>query len=178
MKKVIIALVVALVLLSAAFLAYIWSGKYDVSQLTRHSASVQWVIDKTLSHSIKQRLKEIVIPPLNDSLMIIEGFAHYNAMCVMCHGAPGIDPYEMTKGLYPEPPLFYKSKDLPGPAVAFWITKYGIKLTSMPAFTPTHNDEIIWKITSFLTNKLNKMSPEEYSDWVAKYSTVVSDPPR
>lgn len=44
------------------------------------------------------------------------------------------------------------------------------KMTSMPAFGPTHSDEKIWAITDFLLAKLNKMSPEEYQVWVHKYS--------
>jgi mono/diheme cytochrome c family protein len=101
--------------------------------------------------------------------MIAEGFGHYNEMCVICHGAPGIEPSEMTKGLYPEPPRFYKSDDMPETDEAFWIIKYGIKLTSMPAFAPTHTDNNIWAITAFMLNKMNKMSPSEYQEWIKRY---------
>jgi mono/diheme cytochrome c family protein len=97
------------------------------------------------------------------------GFAHYNEMCVVCHGAPGIEPSEMTKGLYPIPPTFYKSEDLPDPDEAFWIIKYGIKFTSMPAFAPTHDDNAIWAITAFLLKKMNSMSPADYQEWIKKY---------
>ena len=107
---------------------------------------------------------------MTDTLMLQDGFSHYDEMCVSCHGGTGIEPGELVKGLYPEPPVFYKSTDMPDAAEAFWIIKNGIKYTSMPAFAPTHSDKQIWATTAFLLNKLNKMTPEEYQQWKVKFS--------
>lgn len=170
MKKVILTFIFTLVFLMIALMVYVFSGTYDVSQLTPHNSVTKWMIRTTVNYSIKKRLKSITVPPLNDTAMIALGFQHYNEMCVMCHGAPGIDQEELTAGLYPMPPKFYKSDDMPDPDEAFWIIKYGIKMTSMPGFGPTHSDQEIWAITAFLLNKMNKMSPEEYESWQKKYS--------
>ena len=35
-------------------------------------------------------------------------------------------------------------------AELFWIIKNGIKMTGMPAFGPTHQDEQIWNIVGFV----------------------------
>jgi mono/diheme cytochrome c family protein len=96
-------------------------------------------------------------------------------MCSTCHGGPGVSPDELAKGLYPSPPEFYKSHDMPEPAEAFWVIKNGIRLTAMPGFGPTHDDQKIWAITYFLLNKMNKMSPGEYQDWIKKYAGKDSD---
>lgn len=168
MKKVILSIFLTLVILVVAFLIYIWSGTYNISQLSPHSAVTQWIIGKTTYHSIEKRIKEIKVPALNDSTMFEEGLAHYSEMCVICHGAPGIEPSEMVKGLYPEPPKFYKAEDMPHPDEAFWIIKYGIKMTSMPAFAPTHTDNQIWAITAFMLNKMNRMSLSDYQSWIKR----------
>ncbi len=170
MKKVILTIIITLVFIIAVFTVYMYSGTYDISQLTPHNAITKWMIRTTTHYSIKKRLKTIQVPPLNDTALIVLGFRHYNEMCVMCHGAPGIDPEEMAEGLYPKPPRFYKSDDMPDPDEAFWIIKNGIKMTSMPAFGPTHTDSKIWAITGFLLNKMNSMSPDEYQTWIKKYS--------
>jgi len=170
MKKTILTILTTLVVLSVAFTAYIYSGTYDVSQLTPHNAITKWMIRTTLHKSINKRLKDIQVPQMNDTANFAEGFVHYNEMCVMCHGAPGIEPMEMTKGLYPKPPKFYKADDQPDVDESFWIIKNGIKMTSMPAYGPTHDDKKIWAITDFFLNKMNKMSPEEYQGWMKKYS--------
>lgn len=170
MKKTILTVITTLVVLAVAFTAYMYSGMYDVSQLTPHNGLTKWMIRTTKHKSINARLKDIQVPPMNDTANYVEGFVHYNEMCVMCHGAPGIEPMEMAKGLYPKPPKFAKSDDLPDPDESFWIIKNGIKMTSMPAYGPTHDDKKIWAITDFFLNKMNKMKPEEYQAWVKKYS--------
>src|ERR1035437_1564768 len=170
MNKTILTVIITLGVIVAACMAYMYSGAYDVSQLTPHNAITKWMIRTTTHNSINKRLKEIEVPKLNDPVMIVRGFVHYNAMCVSCHRAPGIDPEDMAKGLYPKPPKFYKSDDMPDPDESFWIIKNGIKMTSMPAYGPTHTDRKIWAITDFLLNKMNKMAPEEYQAWIKKYS--------
>lgn len=170
MKKIVLTILITLVFLGFASIVYIYSGSYDVSQLTPHSTITKWMIRTTKHYSIKRRLKNIQVPLLNDTITMPQGFVHYDEMCVICHGAPGNNPEELAKGLYPKPPRFYKSNDMPDPDESFWIIKNGIKMTSMPAFGPTHTDKEIWAITDFLLNKMNKMSPDDYSAWLKKYS--------
>ena len=84
-------------------------------------------------------------------------------MCVMCHGAPGIEAGEAREGLNPQPPLLAKVKDLvtDPPGELFWVIKNGIKMTGMPAWGPTHSDEKIWAMVAFV-RKLPNLSAEEY----------------
>ena len=170
MKKIILTIIITLVIISVTFTAYMYSGTYNVSQLVPHNGLTKWMIRTTKHKSINKRRKDIQVPPLNDSANYAEGFVHYNEMCVMCHGAPGIEPMEMAKGLYPHPPKFTKSDDLPDPDESFWIIKNGIKMTSMPAYGPTYDDKKIWAMIDFFLNKMNKMKPEEYQAWIKKYS--------
>lgn len=175
MKKIIVTLVVTLIVIIAAFTIFIYSGAYNVSQLAPHNAITKWAINTAKEKSISKRIKDIKVPPMNDTSMIVEGFRHYNEMCSTCHGGPGISPDELAKGLYPRPPKFYKSNDMPEPAEAFWIIKNGIKFTGMPGFGATHDDQKIWAITDFLLNKMNKMTADEYQDWRKKYSGEGTD---
>ena len=170
MKKIILSVIITIVVLIGLFVIFIYSGAYNVSQLVHHNPVTQWAINTTVVHSIDSRDKDIKVPGMNDTTMLQEGFSHYNEMCVTCHGGPGIQPDDLSKGLYPEPPKFYKSNDMPDTTEAFWIIKNGIKYTSMPAFGPTHSDQKIWAITDFLLNKLNKMTPQEYAQWKEKYA--------
>ena len=172
MKKIVLTIIATLSVLALAFFIYIKSGSYDVSQTVPHNDLTKWVIRTTKHNSIDNRLDSIVVPSnISDSSLVIEGFRHYRSMCVMCHGAPGVKPEEMALGLYPEPPLIYKHKRQEDPKEFFWIIKNGIKMTSMPAYGPTHADERIWALTAFVTGKLNKMTPEEYIEWVKKYDS-------
>ena len=80
-----------------------------------------------------------------------EGLDHYRENCVVCHGAPGVDAGEIGEGLNPPAP------DLTLPRIQartdgelFWIVGNGIRTTGMPAFSPTHKPEQIWKIVAFV----------------------------
>ena len=48
-------------------------------------------------------------------------------MCVSCHGAPGIFPSEIGKGLNPEPPDLVDEAAHMTPAELFWVTQIGIE---------------------------------------------------
>ncbi len=149
------------VLISAVILIFIYSGKYNVSAMQRHFKVTQWLISTTMDKSIQQHAKDIKVPDLTGASMLRIGFIHYRQMCVDCHGAPGVQPSELSKGLNPAAPLLYKNVNKWTPAELFWITKYGIRMTGMPAWGVTHSDQKIWAIIAFL-KKLQTISPEEY----------------
>jgi mono/diheme cytochrome c family protein len=173
--KIIVTITITIVVLLGILVVYITSGAYDVSQLSKHNDLSSWVINTTLEHSIQKRMKDIKVPGLKDSAMVLSGFVAYHEMCEGCHGAPGVEPWEMAKGLYPDPPKMYQYKDTLDPKETFWIIKNGIKFTSMPAFGPTHSDNKIWNMTAFLTQKFQKMTPEEYKSWESKFNSEEED---
>jgi mono/diheme cytochrome c family protein len=171
MKTIFISVIATLLVLAAGFLLYIYSGSYDIAQTSPHNKLTLWAINTTTEHSIESRAKNIKVPDVKDTSMIIEGFKYYNGMCKGCHGAPGLEQFGMVKGLYPSPPEIYKfPDDVPGPAEAFWIIKNGIKMTSMPAYGPTHSDDELWAMAAFVSQKLATMSPDEYKTWQEKYA--------
>ena len=172
MKKIILTAIVTLAVLIGVFLIYISSGSYDISQTTPHNGLIKWIIRKTTHSSIDKRMTENEVPAnFRDSAQIMSGFQHYDEMCASCHGAPGIKPWEMAEGLYPNPPLIFKRKKQEDPQEFFWVIKNGVKMTSMPAYGPTHEDKTLWAITAFVTEKLNKMSPQEYFELIKKFES-------
>jgi mono/diheme cytochrome c family protein len=173
MKTIILTVIVTFIILIGGLLIYVSSGLYNISQLDPHNGLTKFLISKTTHSSINKRIGENAVPAnYADTINLIGGFQHYEEMCVCCHGAPGVEAWEMAKGLYPKPPLMYKRKKQEDPQEFFWIIKNGVKMTSMPAYAPTHSDAKLWEITAFVTEKLNKMSPEEYGDWQKKYKKI------
>jgi mono/diheme cytochrome c family protein len=85
-------------------------------------------------------------------------------MCTGCHLAPGMDDSEIRHGLNPRPPNL--TRFAPDPAEAFWIIKHGIRMTGMPAWGPTHDDQKIWAMVAYL-QKQPKMSAGEYQQLTA-----------
>jgi mono/diheme cytochrome c family protein len=160
--KTVRALIVCLALIAAAGLLFALSGLYDVAADTEHTGPVEWVLRTTQSRSVHRRAGEVRPPAWlarPDPAVLRTGLVHYHEMCVTCHGAPGVDLSEIAQGLNPPPPEL--SQEAEEPEELFWVTKHGIKMTGMPAFGVTHDDEEIWAIVAFL-QQMPRMTKEQY----------------
>lgn len=162
-------LLIAILIVVAIF--YFFLGRYDVSATKPHPTIVNTLFHMIAERSIQRNSASLVVPyDVDDRDIYVEGFKEYEEMCVQCHGAPGVEPSSTAKGLFPSPPKFpseefneYSLKDI------FWVTKNGVKMTGMPAYGPTHEDEIIWAVAIFLDRSRN-LSEAEYKKLRDKYS--------
>jgi mono/diheme cytochrome c family protein len=102
-------------------------------------------------------------PYTGDPAAIATGFDHYRENCVMCHGAPGVAGAELSKGLNPPAPALGNGENDTPDGELFWVIKHGIRMTSMPAFGPTHTDEEIWKIVAFIRHLPDLTTQEQDS---------------
>jgi mono/diheme cytochrome c family protein len=162
--KFLLKIIITAVVLFLIFIVFLYSGIYNISAMVPHNRITLKVISILKDNSEEHHSKDIIAPVLTDTSMINLGFAHYNEMCVTCHGAPGIVKSDIGQGLYPKPPDLSKSaKEMPASEL-FWITKNGVKMTGMPAFGKTHKDDKIWAIVAFL-NKLPGMTKEQYQSF-------------
>lgn len=153
-------IVIAAISLSAASL-FVYSGAFDVAADTPHSQPVYWLMQKVRQNSVNARAADVVVPnDLGDAKRINSGAAQYAEMCSSCHLAPGMERTEISRGLYPRAPELRRGSALT-PSEEFWVVKHGIKMTAMPAWGVTHNDEILWDVVAFL-RKLPELSAEEY----------------
>lgn len=157
----VVTLLVVLLLGSAVALGLAFAGLVPVAATTPHSHLVEAYLEAALDHAVDRAAEGIQPPPLDDPELLRRGIVHYQEMCVTCHGAPGVEPSEIGKGLYPEPPLLERRKRM-RPAPTFWLVKNGIRDTGMPAFGPTHSDSELWAVVAF-TVAMPHLSPEEYA---------------
>jgi mono/diheme cytochrome c family protein len=142
-------------------MAFVWSGFYDVSATDQHLPPTYWLMEKTMQRSVARRGDHIPVPPLDSPEQARRGFALYRMHCVQCHGAPGTAPEPFALGLTPLPaPLVQTAREWP-PSRIFWVVKYGIKMTGMPAWEFRLSDEEIWSVVAALL-RLPLLSPEDY----------------
>lgn len=155
------ALITIAILIAAATL-YVWSGRYNVAATSPHWNISIRLIQEARDRSITFHSRGIHAPPLKHPDLLPIGFDHYHAMCRLCHGAPGYAQTETAQGLNPQPPKL-TSEGVQGlkDAELYWVVKNGIKMTGMPAFGPTHEEDELWGIVAFLRD-LPKLSPGEY----------------
>src|SRR6516164_734223 len=167
----------ALALLIGAAVVAIYAGLYNIAADVPHTQPVYWLLDTIRQRSVIARARDIVVPnDLDDANRISKGASEYVEMCSGCHLAPGMKRTEISQGIYPGAPELRRGTDLT-PAEQFWIIKHGVKMTGMPAWGITHDDELLWDVVAFV-RKLPEMTPEQYETMVKnapKHEEIMQD---
>ncbi|MEM6467949.1 MAG: c-type cytochrome [Planctomycetota bacterium] len=141
-------------------LLFVATGLINFAATDRPSAAEAMLAKFAINRSIAKRVPNVDNPFAGDQHAIQSGFHHYADTCLACHGAPEVPPKEFAEGLNPPAPDLTESISKRSDAELFWIVKNGIRMTGMPALGPTHNDEDIWKIVSFVRS-LPDLSDEQ-----------------
>jgi mono/diheme cytochrome c family protein len=165
MKTLITLAIVVIVGLMGA-IGFAYSGLYDVGASSPHSEFVNWLLSTTARASIERHAKGVEVPGLGDEALALAGVNDFDSMCKGCHGAPGQDPEAMGQGLNPPAPDLAVSAADMTPAELFWVTKNGIKMTGMPAWGATHDDDAIWPVVALL-QKLPDLDAAGYQTLLA-----------
>ncbi|HVS00618.1 MAG TPA: cytochrome c [Thermoanaerobaculia bacterium] len=163
-------------ILAAALLLFLYSGLYNVSAADPDAGLIQWSLQTAQERSVHRRARSVEVPDLSDPALIREGIAHYHFMCIGCHGSPGTPSSEIGQGLNPYPPELANEALKESDAEVFWVIKNGIRMTGMPAFGLTHEDEDLWALVAFL-RKLPQLSQGEYQALIEKAGIGVPRPP-
>ena len=164
MKVLIVILIIIGIVIGTGIL-YIYSGYYNIAATQPHSKLTIRVINEVRDASIEYHSKGIKGPSTIDPDMLREGVRHFHEMCRLCHGAPGFPKEEFAQGLYPKPPdLTSRGAQEGSDQEIFWVLKNGIKLTGMPAFGPTHNDDELWGMVRVFRRLPELKQPEQYKE--------------
>lgn len=145
---------------------FVYSGVFNVAADEPHSKPFLWLVETTRERSIAAAAREIKVPPLDAADLISSGGADYDEMCTECHLKPGMKDSELRTAMYPQPPNLTQVKRA-DPAQTFWIIKHGIKMSGMPAWGATHDDQRIWAMVAFL-QQLPRLTADQYQILTAR----------
>jgi mono/diheme cytochrome c family protein len=149
--KFFLGVIFGILLVAIGAAAVVYTGSFDTSAEKPPGKLEQQLATFALNRAVARRApnRKNPLPATPENLR--GGLAHFRENCLVCHGAPGVDPGEIGQGLNPGAP------DLTLPRVQgrtdgqiFWIVDEGIRMTGMPAFGPTHQENEIWQIVSFV----------------------------
>jgi mono/diheme cytochrome c family protein len=158
--KLIAVVIATLVAAGAAALAYVYAGQYDVAADSPHWQLTQRILATIRERSIAVSSARLKPPDLADPELIARGAEHYRSMCVGCHLAPGKTDTELREGLNPAPPNLSQPAER-NAAETFWVVKHGIKMSGMPAWGRSHDDQTLWAIVA-LVQQLPTLTVSEY----------------
>ena len=161
MKRLLAVIAAAAAVAAGTGVVVLYAGWYDISATNQHLAPTYWALDTGMRRSVQRRADRIAVPPLDDERLVARGLAHFRAHCVQCHGAPGVAPAPFALGMTPTPASLAYTARAWRPAELFWVIKYGIKMTGMPAWEFRLTDADAWAIVAFL-RVLPALSPRDY----------------
>jgi mono/diheme cytochrome c family protein len=165
--KYIMTAIIVLIGLGVAIFLYAWSGIYNIAATEPHWGITSSFIRMLRNRSIAEHSDDIQVPNMNDEKLKEAGLPNYHETCRLCHGAPAQPPAELAEGLYPPPPSMTSGdiQEALNDVVIYWIVKHGIKLTGMPAFGPTHDENELWGLVT-IAKEIPRISPEQYRQLV------------
>ena len=143
--------------------AVLYGGFYDVGATTQHLQPVYTLLEQGMKYSIARRAGDIVEPASLSSAPVLQrGAACYRDHCVQCHGGPGVARQPLGMGMQPLPSALidaagdWKTREL------YWITRYGIKMSGMPAWEFRLGEDDLWAVVGFL-KLLPTLSTPDYA---------------
>jgi mono/diheme cytochrome c family protein len=148
-------------IVAAAAAVVVFLGSFNVAASSPPGKFEESFARFALNRSVARRApaaKGLVSPSAE---VLRSGLSHFRENCVGCHGAPGVEAAEYGQGLNPAAPdLTLKRVQRRPDGELYWIVSNGIRMTGMPAFSPTHGEQEIWEIVAFLRH-LPEISAEE-----------------
>jgi len=158
------ALIGALALLSLfaiAGLVVVYTGAYNIAATEQHTSLMRWAFDTTMHRSVQSRAAKSSQPVDVTPAMLGKAASEYQSMCQHCHAGPGVEREPWADGMRPRPPHLVEAAAEWERQEVFWLVKHGVKMTGMPAFGPSHDDEALWALATFV-KQLPAMTPERY----------------
>lgn len=159
--KFLLGVVFGVVLVALGAAAVVLTGSFNTAATVPPGKLEKQLANLALDKAVAKRAPDRKNPLPANAETLREGLREYRSHCLVCHGAPGVDPGSIGQGLNPGAP------DLSLPRVQartdgqlFWITSEGIRMTGMPAFGPTEDEEEIWHMVAFVRH-LPELSDEE-----------------
>jgi len=161
-KAAVIGALAVVFFLAVFALLTIFTGSYNVAATERPNPVIGWALDTTMHKSVGRRAGDITPPPEFTPAMIEAGASEYKEYCAHCHGGVGEGRAEWVAGMRPHPPALARTADQWSEREGFWMVKRGIKMSGMPAFGPTHDDQALWNIAAFV-KAMPDMTAERYA---------------
>ncbi len=149
--KFLLGIVCGLVLAALLGVAYVKSGRFDVSAQKPAGVVERELAEMGMDAWVDHNAPKVQNPRASDPAVLQQGLAHYKENCVVCHGVPGTRPSEIARGMNPGPPdLARAGTQKMTDGQIFFIVSQGIRMTGMPSFSMTHKDDEIWAMVSFV----------------------------
>ena len=163
--KALVGLLVSVVLL--AMLGWLWLTHmaHGFSSRAEPSMMEEWTARAARGLAVPASAKRLKNPVLYSDQALADARAHWADHCSFCHSNDGSGTSEVGRNLYPKAPDMRAARTQAlTDGELYYTIKNGVRLTGMPAWGETGDqDEDSWKLVHFIRH-LPKMTPQEMED--------------
>ena len=166
MGRFLLGVVIGIVMLPAAVMAYLKYGRPPVAATDAPLPLEKFVTNVPLHARIEY--EQVTKPPVNaDEDTFVAGAHIYAQECAACHGYHG-QASRFGMKMYPmATPMWEKHGKGDGIGVSgdplgetYWKVENGIRLSGMPAFRGTLTPAQMWQVSTLLANANKPLPPE------------------
>lgn len=157
-----LAAAVLLVLAGVAGGVVVYTGFVNIGATEPHTPESYYLMHYAMRRSVKVRAQDIRVPELDVPVRQVRGELLFRQHCQQCHGAPGVAPDPVGRGLRPWPTNLAQDGREWSAREIYWVVKHGIRMTAMPAWEYRLGDEQLWDLVAFVKHRLPYLTPEQY----------------
>ena len=164
MKKFIFGIIVGFAIVFAGAYVYFGYGFAPVATSDSPMPMEKYLAKKALHARINREAPKRDLSSFTDA-NLFTGAGIYQRNCAFCHGLPGQKESAAAKGMFPEPPQLFTTDGMVTDdpvGVTYWKVKNGIRLTGMPGFHASLNDQEMWDVSAVLA-RADKLPPDAAS---------------
>jgi mono/diheme cytochrome c family protein len=167
MRGFIAGIVVAIVVALVGAYILLQSGLIPANADAMPGGLEIWAANTSLNATLEREAPKEPNPVAMTDANMIEGVKLFAQHCATCHGTANgeASASPVAKGLYPRPPqLATDGVEDDAEGVSYWKIKHGIRLTGMPSWAGSLNDQQIWTLALFLKH-MDKLPPGAQESW-------------
>ena len=159
MGKFVFGIIIGILLICAGVYLYFSTGMAPVATAAQAMPFEKRMASMALHQRVEKEMPKTV-PIQPDETNMVAGAQIYKDNCSVCHGLPSQTQTAISKGMFPKPPQLFKGHGVTDdpPGETYWKTANGIRLTGMPAFKNSLNDDQLWQVSVMLANA-DKLPP-------------------
>ena len=154
MKGFIAGIVFGIMLIGLGFYLFVISGRAPVAASDPPLPMEAFFAHTALRARIqKDYPRQVPVQP--DENLYMTGAHVFRDNCAVCHGLPNQPKTGLAKGMFPQPPQLWEPNHMvtdDPPGMTYWKAKNGIRLSGMPGFHASLNDQQLWAVSLLLAN--------------------------
>ena len=166
MKGFVVGVIVTLVVLATGAIVVSRFGLYPIGADNPPSGVERMLAGRAMDVYADRHKPAGDNPIAPTAANLTDGAKQYEARCALCHGGAKARISPLQNQFSPPVPQLINRVPHDPPTWIFWVTKHGVRMTGMPAWTGILSDDDIWKIVAFIKNSGN-LPRETEAAWKA-----------